>query len=82
MEQELQDEAMGKIKVKSKTKSKTKDKTLKNKTIKEKTIKEKTIKDKPTNSKAKTLCQHCQKSFVFIDKHEKKCEKNPILLNQ
>jgi len=35
-----------------------------------------------TKSKEKTSCQYCEKPYVFIDKHEKKCKKNPILLNQ
>ena len=52
---------------KPKTKSKTKAKTTKAKT---------------TKSKEKTSCQYCDKPYVFIDKHEKKCKKNPILLDQ
>ena len=44
--------------------------------------KAKTTKAKTTKSKKKTPCQYCEKPYVFIDKHEKKCEKNPILLNQ
>ena len=44
--------------------------------------KEKATKAKSTKSKEKTSCQYCEKPYVFIDKHEKKCEKNPILLNQ
>ena len=51
----------------SKSKSKTKAKTTKAKT---------------TKSKEKTPCQYCEKPYVFIDKHEKKCKKNPILLDQ
>ena len=51
----------------SKSKSKTKAKTTKAKT---------------TKSKEKTSCQYCEKPYVFIDKHEKKCKKNPILLDQ
>ena len=35
-----------------------------------------------TKSKEKTSCQYCEKPYVFIDKHETKCKKNPILLNQ
>ena len=42
----------------------------------------KAAKAKTTKSKEKTPCQYCGKPYVFIDKHEKKCEKNPILLNQ
>ena len=71
MEQELAAEA------KPKTKSKTKAKTTKAKTTKAKTTKAKT-----TKSKEKTPCQYCEKPYVFIDKHEKKCKKNPILLKQ
>ena len=60
----------------------TKAKTTKAKTTKAKTTKAKTTKAKTTKSKEKTPCQYCEKPYVFIDKHEKKCEKNPILLNQ
>ena len=49
---------------------------------KAKTTKAKTTKAKTTKSREKTPCQYCEKPYVFIDKHEKKCEKNPILLNQ
>ena len=49
---------------------------------KAKTKKAKTTKAKTTKSREKTPCQYCEKPYVFIDKHEKKCEKNPILLNQ
>ena len=52
------------------------------KTKKAKTTKAKTTKAKTTKSREKTPCQYCEKPYVFIDKHEKKCEKNPILLNQ
>jgi hypothetical protein len=44
--------------------------------------KEKATKAKSTKSKEKTSCQYCEKPYVFIDKHEKKCKKNPVLLNQ
>ena len=44
--------------------------------------KAKTTKAKTTKSKEKTPCQYCEKPYVFIDKHEKKCKKNPILLDQ
>ena len=44
--------------------------------------KSKATKSKATKSKEKTSCQYCEKPYVFIDKHEKKCKKNPILLNQ
>jgi len=47
------------------------------KTKKAKTTKAKTTKAKTTKSKEKTLCEHCGKSYVFIDKHLKKCTKNP-----
>ena len=71
MERELQAEAAAKT---------TKAKKTKAKTTKAKTTKAKTTKAKTT--KAKTPCQYCEKPYVFIDKHEKKCKKNPILLNQ
>ena len=74
MEKELAAEV-----AKAKTKAKTKAKA---KTTKAKTTKAKTTKAKTTKSKEKTPCQYCEKPYVFIDKHEKKCEKNPILLNQ
>ena len=66
----------------SKSKAKTKAKTTKAKTTKAKTTKAKTTKAKTTKSKEKTSCQYCDKPYVFIDKHEKKCKKNPILLDQ
>ena len=47
------------------------------KTTKAKTTKAKTTKAKTTKSKEKTLCEHCGKSYVFIEKHLKKCTKNP-----
>ena len=74
MEKEL---AEAEAKPKSKSKAKTKAKTTKAKTTKAKTTKAKT-----TKSKEKTSCQYCDKPYVFIDKHEKKCKKNPILLDQ
>ena len=61
MEQELVAEAAGKT----------------TKTKKVKTTKAKTAKTKTTKNKEKTLCEHCGKSYVFIDKHLKKCTKNP-----
>jgi len=67
MEKELA-EAEAKPKSKAKTKAKT--------------TKAKTTKAKTTKSKEKTSCQYCDKPYVFIDKHEKKCKKNPILLDQ
>ena len=39
--------------------------------------KAKTVKAKKSKAKAKTSCTYCEKLFVFIDKHEKKCTKNP-----
>ena len=63
MEQELVAEAAGK--------------TKKAKTTKAKTTKAKTTKAKTTKGKEKTLCEHCGKSYVFIDNHLKKCTKNP-----
>ena len=39
--------------------------------------KAKTTKAKTTKGKEKTPCQYCQKPYVFIDKHEKNCKKNP-----
>jgi len=47
------------------------------KTTKAKTTKAKTAKAKTAKSKEKTSCQYCEKPYVFIDKHEKKCKKNP-----
>ena len=67
MEKEL---AEAEAKPKSKAKSKAK------------TTKAKTTKAKTTKSKEKTPCQYCTKPYVFIDKHETKCKKNPILLKQ
>ena len=49
---------------------------------KAKATKAKATKAKATKAKEKTSCQYCKKPYVFIDKHEKKCKKNPILLNQ
>ena len=63
MEQELVAEAAGK--------------TKKAKTKKAKTTTAKTTTAKTSKGKAKTACQFCGKLFVFIDKHEKKCKKNP-----
>ncbi len=39
-------------------------------------VKAKTIKSKATK-KEKTPCIHCEKLFVYADKHEKNCKKNP-----
>jgi len=80
MEKEIQAEA---IADKAKKAKKAKAKTTKAKTTKAKTTKAKTTKAKTTKEvKNKTPCQYCEKPYVFIDKHEKKCKKNPILLNQ
>ena len=43
---------------------------------KSKTAKAKKIKSKVT-SKEKTPCKYCEKLFVYADKHEKNCKKNP-----
>ena len=75
MEEELAAEAKTKAK-------KTKAKATKAKATKAKATKAKATKAKATKSKEKTSCQYCEKPYVFIDKHEKKCKKNPILLNQ
>ena len=50
-----------------KAKSKSKAKTAKAKTTKSKT-------------KEKTPCKHCEKLFVYPDKHEKNCKKNPEVI--
>ena len=53
-------------------------KTAKAKTAKAKTAKAKTAKAKTAKKgKEKTPCQYCTKPYVFIDKHEKNCKKNP-----
>ena len=47
-------------------------------TIKAKTkSKAKTTKSKTTKTKEKTPCGYCEKLFVYTDKHEKNCKKNP-----
>ena len=51
-----------------KAKSKSKAKTAKSKTTKSKT-------------KEKTPCKHCEKLFVYPDKHEKNCKKNPEVID-
>ena len=71
MEEELAAEVKSKAKAKA-TKAKAKAKATK----------VKATKVKATKVKEKTSCQYCEKPYVFIDKHEKKCKKNPILLNQ
>ena len=45
---------------------------------KAKTAKAKTTKSKAkSKTKEKTPCKHCEKLFVYPDKHEKNCKKNP-----
>ncbi len=47
-------------------------------TIKAKTKKAKTTKSKVSKKgKEKIACQFCEKLFVYPDKHEKNCKKNP-----
>ena len=46
---------------------------------KAKTTKAKTTKSK-TKTKEKTPCKHCEKLFVYPDKHEKNCKKNPEVI--
>ena len=47
-------------------------------TIKAKTKKAKTTKSKLSKKgKEKIACQFCEKLFVYPDKHEKNCKKNP-----
>ena len=80
MEKEIQAEAIADKAKKAKKAKATKAKATKAKATKAKATK--TTKAKTTKSKEKTSCQYCEKPYVFIDKHEKKCKKNPILLNQ
>ncbi|MBT4535618.1 MAG: hypothetical protein HOC31_03000 [Nitrosopumilus sp.] len=53
------------------------------KTTKAKTTKAKAAKTakgkaaKTAKGKEKTACQYCSKPYVFIDKHQNKCKKNP-----
>ena len=44
---------------------------------KAKSAKAKTTKSK---TKEKTPCKHCEKLFVYPDKHEKNCKKNPEVI--
>ena len=45
---------------------------------KAKTVKAKATKSKATTkTKEKTPCKYCEKLFVYPDKHEKNCKKNP-----
>ena len=74
---DMEKELAAEVKLKAK---KTKAKAAK--AAKAKTTKAKTTKAKTTKSKEKTPCQYCGKPYVFIDKHQKKCKQNPILLNQ
>ena len=39
----------------------------------------KTAKSKTKKTKEKTPCRYCEKLFVYPDKHEKNCKKNPDL---
>ena len=39
--------------------------------------KAKTAKAKTSKTKEKTECEFCGKSFVYLDKHQKNCKKNP-----
>ena len=41
--------------------------------------KSKTLKSKTTKTKEKTPCKYCEKLFVYADKHEKNCKKNPSI---
>ena len=58
----------------------TKAKVTKAKVTKAKAAK--ASKSETTKTKEKTACQYCEKPYVFIDKHETKCKKNPVLLKQ
>lgn len=64
------------VKAKSKTKTKSKAKT-KAKTTKAKTKAKATKSKAVTKSKEKDPCKYCEKLFVYPDKHEKNCKKNP-----
>jgi hypothetical protein len=78
MEREIQAEAAAKVAKAVRAKAKAaKAKTTKAKTTKAKTTKAKTTKAKTIKSKEKRSCQYCEKPYVFIDKHEKNCKKNP-----
>jgi hypothetical protein len=60
------------------TKAKAKTTKAKAKTTKAKAAK--TAKGKAAKTakgKEKTACQYCSKPYVFIDKHQNKCKKNP-----
>ena len=75
----MEEELAAEVKAKAKA---TKAKATKAKATKTKATKTKATKTKATKTKEKISCQYCKKPYVFIDKHEKKCKKNPILLNQ
>ena len=59
------------VEVTVKAKSKSKAKTAKAKTTKSKA---------KAKTKEKTPCTHCEKLFVYSDKHEKNCKKNPEVI--
>ena len=59
------------VEVTVKAKSKSKAKTAKAKTTKSKA---------KAKTKEKTPCTHCEKLFVYPDKHEKNCKKNPEVI--
>ena len=59
------------VEVTVKAKSKSKAKTTKAKTTKSKA---------KSKTKEKTPCKHCEKLFVYPDKHEKNCKKNPEIV--
>ena len=61
------------------TKSEVEEVTIKAKS-KAKTRKAKLTKSKVSKKgKQKTACQFCEKLFVYTDKHEKNCKKNPSI---
>ena len=49
---------------------------------KAKTAKAKTSKSKTSKTKEKTECEFCGKSFVYLDKHQKNCKKNPNRISE
>ena len=62
---DVQPNEVEEITVKAKTKSKAR------------IVKSKVTKSKTTKTKEKTPCMYCEKMFVYTDKHEKNCKKNP-----
>ena len=64
--------------IEAKTTSDNQTTEIKVETVKPKS-KSKTAKSKSTKSKTKekTPCTYCEKLFVYPDKHEKNCKKNP-----